>query len=223
MNKYHDIELFHWAGMLSDNVEEVEKILVAHPEYINSVNRYDDNCLFIAIRSGNFNIVKYLVSKTDIDINYQNKDGLGIPNENALMCAIHNRKLNIAEFLIETPNVNLLLKNSEGKNIYHMLAYNGYAELIEKVNEITGLNGMLELDNMGRHCLYDCIDNFTTTKDLWTFDMLLELMPNEVLLGHDTKGLTLLNYIENKQEDNPFVRKDYEPLAHLIRSRLNFS
>lgn len=218
--KYYEIELFHWAGMLSDNVEQIKDILIQHPEYIDSTNNLGDNCLMVAIQSGNINIVKYLINQTNIDINFQYIDRFDFPGDSALMCSILNNKKEITEIILAKKNININLVNAKGKNVYHLAAFKGDADLIEKLINIDLHGGINTLDKKNQHCLFDFVDNYIKTKDLWCLDLILENMSKNTLNTKNAQNLNIIDYIKNKMEDNPLTVRDYNPILHLISEKI---
>ncbi len=221
MKKYYEIELFHWAGMLSDNVEQVKDILNEHPEYLTATNKIGDNCLLVAIQSGNINIVKYLIKHTNIDVNFQFADNFDRLGDNALMCSISNNKKDITEFILENTTIKIDAINAKGKNVYHLSSFKGDADLIEKLMKIDGGKGLNTLDKNNQHCLYDFIDNYLKSKDLWCLDLILENINLESLNTKNKDGLNILDYIQKKMDDNPLVVRDYSPLLYLITDKIN--
>lgn len=222
MNKkeYYEIELFHWAGMLSDNIEQVKKILTAHPEYLYEINRLGDNCLLVAIQSGNINIVNFLIKELNIDINFQYIDNFDIPRDNALMCAIKNNQKEIVDLILEQKNINLRSINNKGKNIYHLAAFNGDANIIEKLIVLDKEQLINKLDFNNQHCLYDFIDNYMKHKDFWCFDLILENINKETLMSKNKQNLNIIEYMEDKIKENSFFSKEYTPLLNLILNKI---
>lgn len=220
IKKYYEIELFHWAGMLSDNVQQIKDILIQHPEYIYSTNKIGDNCLMVAIQSGNINIVKYLLEETKIDINFQYIDRFDILGDNALMCSILNNKKEITEIILSKKDINIHSVNSKGKNVYHLAAFNGDADLIEKLISIDPIGGINALDKQNQHCLFDFVDNYIKTKDLWCLDLILENIFQNTLNIKNKQNLNIIDHIKNKMEDNPLTVRDYNPILHLISEKI---
>ncbi len=220
IKKYYEIELFHWAGMLSDNVEQIKDIVNQHPEYILSTNKLGDNCLMVAIQSGNINIVKYLLNETSIDVNFQFIDRFDMLGDSALMCSVLNNKKEITELILQKDNVNINSVNSKGKNVYHLAAFNGDADLIEKLISIDLLGGINHLDKKNQHCLFDFIDNYIKTKDLWCLDLILENISSDILMIKNKQNLDIIDYIKNKMEVSPLTVRDYKPILHLISHKI---
>ncbi len=219
--KYYEIELFHWAGMLSDNVAQIKDIVQSHPEYLFATNKLGDNCLLVAIQSGNINIVKYLINETDIDLNFQFIDRFELPGDNALMCSVVNNKKEITEFILENTNIKIDAVNAKGKTVYHLAAFNGDADLIEKLINLDDNRNINNLDRNNQHCLYDFIDNYIKTKDLWCLEVLLENMELNTINNKNKEELTIADYIEKKMKENPLTIRDYNPVLHLILDRIN--
>ncbi len=219
--KYYEIELFHWAGMLSDNVSQVKDIVQSHPEYLLSTNKIGDNCLLVAIQSGNINIVKYLIKETDIDINFQFVDRYELPGNNALMCSILNNKKEITDFILENSDIKIDAVNIKGKNVYHLAAFNGDADLIEKLINLDAKKNINKTDNNNQHCLYDFVDNYIKTRDLWCLEIILENLDLNIIKQKNEEGLNIAEYIQKKMDSNPITIRDYNPILHLIEDRIN--
>lgn len=173
-NKYYSIELFHWVGMPNDNLDMVKEILQDNPSYINETNKFGDNCLFIAVKVGNFNIVKFLVEEKNINLNHQNDEG------NILMVAIDKNKKEIFNYLIEK-NIDLTAKNSKGETIYHVAAKVGDSDYIEKLVELN-TEAITEVDKLNRHCLYVFFENYFSHRDSYSFELLQNFFKKKIYL-----------------------------------------
>ncbi len=195
MNKYYPIEAFHWAGMKDEHIEELRDILNVHPEYVNSTNKYGDNCLFIASKSGNIEIVKYLVEEAGANLNHVGDDG------NALMVAISSRQYEIADYLIDK-GINIAAKSKNGSNVFHIVANIGNADYIEKLLEIDGAVVKIEeLDNNKRHCLYNLISSYSFHKDYYCFELIQSSLSDAIILGEDIKGVNIIDFTLNVQNE----------------------
>jgi len=195
MNKYYPIEAFHWAGMKDEHIEELRDILNVHPEYVNSTNKYGDNCLFIASKSGNIEIVKYLVEDAGANLDHVGDDG------NALMVAISSRQYEIADYLIDK-GINIAAKSKNGSNVFHIVANIGNADYIEKLLQIDGGGLKIEeLDNNKRHCLYNLISSYSFHKDYYCFELIQSSISDKVILGEDIKGVNVIDFAFNTQNE----------------------
>lgn len=220
--KYYPIEVFHWSGMKDENINELINILNYYPEYVHEKNRVGDNCLFVATRSGNIKIVKYIIENTDIDINYISEEG------NVFFVALENNKQEIIKYLL-TKNIDLSTKNKIGKNIFHLAAKKGDSDLIEILLEkkIEKLS-ILDLDKNNRHCLFDLIENYSLHKNYWCFDLIQSNFPNSLIYQKDNMGINIIEFIKIKQKEllNKYETLSissimFEPLLHLLVSRNN--
>ncbi len=203
MSKYYPIEAFHWAGMKDEHIEELRDILNVHPEYVNSTNKYGDNCLFIASKSGDIEIVKYLVEEASANLNHVGEDG------NALMVAISSRQYEIADYLIDK-GINIAAKSKNGSNVFHIVANIGNADYIEKLLEIDGADVKIEeLDNNNRHCLYNLISSYSFHKDYYCFELIQSSLSDEIILGEDIQGVNVIDFAFNTQNEmNPKTNKN---------------
>mgnify|MGYP003333903406 CR=1 FL=1 len=61
-NEHYPIEVIHWAGMTDECLPDLKQLLEKYPDYINTKNGYNDNALIVAARTGNADIVKYLIA-----------------------------------------------------------------------------------------------------------------------------------------------------------------
>ena len=216
--QYYPIELFHWSGMKDSNIHVVADILEAHPEYVHEKNGSGDNCLLIAVKSGNIEIAKYIIENSTIDINYTTKEG------NALFASASQGNNHILDYLLTRPEVNIHLKNMRGESIYHVAAQTGNADLIEKLLEIDKTRAIAECDNSGRHCLFTLIENYGVHRDYWCFELILESLTDEELWRKDNKGLDILDFIKSRdhgREGNYTVdrTKLHAPLVNVLNSR----
>ncbi len=216
---FYDIELFHWVGMPDDHIENVIEILNAHPEYYNITNKFGDNCLFIATQSGNFEIVKYLVENTEIDINHQNLDRLGNIEDNVLMYALKYQRYEIANYFINQKSINFKTKKSDGKTIYHLVAEEGNDDFAESLIEKDKSEAIRILDKKNQHCLFDFIENYFMHKNFLCFDLLQERLTPEILLTKNINGVNIIEFIQSIQLENISKQKEFEPLINILRSR----
>jgi ankyrin repeat protein len=216
--QYYPIELFHWSGMQDSNINMVEDILEAHPEYVHEQNAHGDNCLIIAIKSGNIQIVKYIIENTDIDINYTTKEG------SALLESVKKGNVQMLDYLLSHKSIDLYAKNGKGENVYHIAAQSGNADLIEKLLEIDKTRMIGEVDNLGRHCLFSLIETYPLHKDYWCFEVILEALTDEELWKKDTNNLNILDFIESRKKglEGSYTvdrTKLHAPLVNVLNSR----
>lgn len=212
MKKYYPIEVLHWSGMNDDCLDDLKSILMHHPEYINVMNPYHDNCLMIASKMGNIKMVEFLVKSTEIDINHSNNDG------NALNIAVSNNQTDIVKFLIENTFISTKQKNVQGKSIYHLAAQKGNADLVEffleKQLDIT------ILDNKNRHCLFDLIESYVAHKNYWCFELIQENLPQNIFMTKGSDGKDILQYTEEIKASKKIGKELFDPLRLIIKSRL---
>jgi len=218
MTEYYPIELFHWAGMKDEHINELIKILTACPNFVNETNDFGDNCLFIAAKMGNINMVKYIVENTNIDINHANSDG------SALLIALTQGHMEIVNYFLDSTKINIHLKNSHGEGIYHLAAKTGNSNLIEKLLKIDKEKRIGDLNNIGRHCLFNVVDSYAIHKNYWCFELIQENLSDDELLQRDKNGMNILDFTINSQFININGSKIdrtklYAPLINILRSR----
>jgi len=199
----------------------VKDILSIHPEYINKINGGYENCLFIAAKTGNLNMVKYFIEETEININYKTPDG------NVLFVAIENSKLDVVDYLLSCPKVKINDLNSFGETIYHSIAKIGNSDLMEKVMSLNPIGISLKsVDFDKRNCLFNLIDNYVKHKDYWCFELIQQELTKEDLLTKDENNQNILDFIIYKQLEIkkrfPLLKEPFEPLIHILKSRVNY-
>jgi vesicle coat complex subunit len=204
--------------MQDSNINMVEDILDAHPEYVHEQNDAGDNCLIIAIKSGNVEIVKYIIENSSIDINYLTKTG------NALLESVKKGNDQILDYLLNQKNIDLYAKNGRGENIYHIAAQSGNADLIEKLLQIDKTRMIAEVDNLGRHCLFSLIETYSLHRDYWCFEVILEALTDKELWVKDNSNLNILEFIESikKGVEGSYVvdrTKLHAPLVNVLNAR----
>lgn len=217
--KYYPIELFHWSGMKDEHIDEVIDILTVHPDYVNETNDFGDNCLFIASRSGNLEIVKYIVENTAININHSNSDG------SALLVAMSQNHNHISNYFLDNTKIDLYIKNKKGEGAYHIAAKAGNADIVEKLLEIDSEKRIHDLDSNNRHCLFPLIESYGLHKDYWCFELILESLTDEQLWKRDVEGFDIMQYAQQKQ----YVKTEhgvidasrtYAPLINVLKTRI---
>lgn len=216
--EYYPIELFHWSGMEDSSINMVADILDAYPDYVYEQNAHGDNCLIIAIKSGNLEIVKYIIENSSIDINYTAKEG------SALLASVKNSNNQILDYLLSRKDIDLYTKNGKGENIYHIAAQNGNADLIEKLLVIDKTRTIAQVDELGRHCLFSLIETYGIHKDYWCFEVILQALTDNELWIKDKNNLTILDFIKSREkgvEGNYVVNRTklHAPLINILNSR----
>lgn len=111
--EYYPIEVIQAAGMNDSQLPKLKKILQAYPDYVHTTNPQGDNALLLAVKEGNNEIAKFLITKTLIDIHYKNSFG------NALNIAIQYNNHQMIFYLlklgvmIEYPYIAAIKGNNE--------------------------------------------------------------------------------------------------------------
>lgn len=216
-NTRYGIEVLHWAGMKDECLPYLEDLLLDYPQFTNFENKFGENAIHIATRVNNFEIVKWLIEKTNID--YKKV----IDKGNALLLAIESNSLKIANYLIDETDIDLHATNSEGKNIFHSLMKRGNDDLIEKVLEKYP-EGINVLDKNNENCFFDFITYFSQHKKYYLFDILQEKMNSNIFNSVNNKEQNLLQFtysvIENS--DTKFEKALKEELLSPLISQLEF-
>lgn len=216
-NKRYGIEVLHWAGMKDEFLPYLEDILLDNPEFINFENKFGENAIHIATRVNNFEIVKWLIEKTNID--YKKV----IDKGNVLLLAIDSNSLKIANYLIEETDIDLYVTDSEGKNIFHALMKRGNDELIDKLI-IKYPEGLNVLDKNNEHCLFDFITYFSQHKKHYLFDILQEKMSPETFKSINIHKQNLLQFTYSiiQNSDTKFEKMLKKELLSPLISQLEF-
>ncbi len=218
---YYSIELFHWAGMPNDHVDMVSEILDVHPEYLYETNKFRDNCLFIAVKVGNFNIIKHLIEERKININIQNNDESNNKMDSVLMSAIRNKQKDISLYLLEQDNIDFSLETHKKVNVYHLLSNWSDDDVLEKIlekdkNHKENIN---KLDAEGNSCLNYLIESYGFNKNFFYFDLLQEHINKEILNSKNKLNLDIKTIIRLKIKENTFNQKLYSPIINILDSR----
>ena len=215
--KYYPIELLHWSGMTDEFIYKVKEILDIYPDYINTINSYNDNALIIACRVGNLEIVKYLIENTSIDINHSNDQG------NAFLVSLKNNKNNIIEYLMNT-KIDIFTLDKEQQNaLYYAALHNSkfFEYLFHQGVNINQLN--INNENL----LFPLITNYTRHDNYHLFNFILENIDENNILLSNNKNMNILQYmdhlIEKAQTNNQTFRvqklkKSFAPLKPILRS-----
>lgn len=214
MTKFYDIELFHWAGMNTDNVDQLKIILDENDELYNATNNYGDNCLFIAAMEGNINIVKYLVQTKKINLNHQNKDNLGNLSDNVLMAALRKKQYEIVEYIIDHTSINLNTQNSKGETIFHLIAQNPVDEIVEKLIQKDIYKSIEIVNNEGQHCLFNLIQSYYLHKNFYSFDLIQEQLSNNCLKLKDKNNKDILSFALELNN------KNLAPIINILKIRV---
>ena len=216
MNETHyGIELLHWAGMSDEYLGYLDDLVFNHPEFINFENKYGENALHIASRMDNIEIVKWLIKHTDI--NYQKVVDKG----NALLIALENNNFKIADYLLKNTDIDYTVSTHEKKNIYHLLARNGYDDIIEEMLEKFP-EGINSLDIYSQNCLFDFIEYFSFHKKYYLFDLFQENMNYQIFIKENDKNYNILQFTEvlvsqSKTKIEKILKEElYSPLLNIL-------
>lgn len=211
---HHPIELLHWCGMPGDHVSRVSNILEDSPKFVDTTNKYGDNALFIAIRSGNIDIANYL-----IDGNFFNLSNICLsknmqPDGNVLIHSLLNNLYELSYKLLSrdinlfytydhkciTP-LHIILENNKydffEKPFAKNISYNVYAK---------NSSGITIADSMVRGYIQ------APALSLLTYEYLLSLL-NPLQKNHLNNSI--LEYFSKNKINN------CEPLLNCLNLNLN--
>ncbi len=219
---YYNIELFHWSGMPNDNVDMVRDILDSNPEYLYETNKFGDNCLFIAVKVGNFKIIQYLIEEKKINCNIQNTDDDNNKMDSILMSSIRNKQKEIALYLLEQENIDFSLETYKKINVYHLLSNWADDDILEKILEKDKdfKNNINKLDSDKNSCLNYLMENYSLNKNFLYFDLLQEHINKETIETKNNLGLDIITILKRKMQESSFNNKLYSPVINILHSRL---
>lgn len=130
MSDYLPVELYHWAGMPSDNLEVFSNILNQNPNYINLRNSFNDDVLQVAIRSKNIKICEYLID------NFHNQLLINAENANCndyLFLILTNKLEKLIDVVLATNNISFLSISYKFKESLILMLENDYLDCLEYV------------------------------------------------------------------------------------------
>lgn len=219
--EFYPIEAIHWAGMKDENLPDLKHILDKYPQYINAKNSQNDNLLLIATRVGNFNIVKYLIEETEININETILEG------NALSVALQLNKKEIAHYLIDK-NIDTYALDNLGQNSLFLASQIGDDELIEKLlNKGVNVN---HIDSNGNNILFGFFSNYISHNNYLAFELIIHKLDKNIISQKNNMGIDIFKHIENlkkeAKEKNNIIRlkklnEGLEPLIFLLNDTIN--
>jgi ankyrin repeat protein len=135
----------------SGNLDYIKEIIRKNPDRINEKDGDGNSFLHLAVRTGNTDIVKFLVSNgADVNI----KDNYG---QTPLQIAVHSDNVEIVVQLVSN-GAEINIKNSIGKTPLHDAVYHGYFEIVKYlISQGAEINSM---DIRGKMPLHEAvIDN----------------------------------------------------------------
>jgi ankyrin repeat protein len=218
MQKFYPIELFHWAGMTDQCIDDLKVIIQEAPELINSITQDGDNALIIASRVNNIKIVEYLIEETTINRHQSGHEG------NAFLVALKANNTKIALYLAKHANSNLTLRNQSGKTAFHHAALNGNDDIVEFLLEQNLDVNLLDYDQ--QNVLFDLLTNYTSHKNYWCFELLQSNMNDTTIAQRNVKGVNIIDHMHQMIEDSTNIvqkaaRKEYyKPLENLLLQRM---
>jgi hypothetical protein len=218
MQKNYAIELFHWAGMNDERIDDLKNLVQQSPELINSINQKGDNALIIAAREDNFKIVQYLVEQTDINIQQSSVDG------NAFLVALHKNRKQIARYLLEH---GIDYHNQvNGKNAINICAYTGFDSMIETLFD-KGVS-FNHLDSQGQNIMFDLLRGYPSHQNLLCFEIIQERLHDDILWTPNRSGINVIQYVNHliNTAANLIQKEHYEtnllPLQAMLVQRHDY-
>mmetsp|Transcript_30090 Transcript_30090/g.32797 ORF Transcript_30090/g.32797 Transcript_30090/m.32797 type:complete len:270 (+) Transcript_30090:89-898(+) len=117
--------IFKWGG--SGDEKEVKKILDEHPSLINEfLDSYGWTVLVLASKYNNLNVIKLLLSYSQLEINIEDNDGW-----TALHYASYNDHPDIVESLLSHHNIDVNRLTKDGSTALHFASEKGHKEVVE--------------------------------------------------------------------------------------------
>lgn len=217
--EHYPVEVLHWSGMDHFTVENLERIISKYPHYINTVNKENDNGLFIAIRNNNPNTISYFMEKSNIDLFHSNKDG------NAFNYATYMNNTQLS-FLLAEKGLDINLIDSKGNNPLFNSASHGNDVLIEffieKGVDFNCINSSQE------NILFPFVNNYIAHQNYYCFELILDQMSDDIVFRKNNSRLNIYQYMNFliddalKQKNNlrvSLLQKIFEPLRYILSFR----
>ncbi|CAD5229383.1 unnamed protein product [Bursaphelenchus okinawaensis] len=113
----------HWAAS-GGCVAFLELVLPGHPEMADAVDDSKWNLLMIATSAGHFDVIKYLLSRCDCDVNHRNNNG-----QTPLHYAASKNYIPIARMLLEN-GAEVNVQDKYGSAPLHRAAAKGHVDMI---------------------------------------------------------------------------------------------
>lgn len=217
--KHYPIEVIHWAGMTDECLPDLKKILDLYPDYINTQNGYGDNALIVAARTGNIQIIKYLIEETNIEKNVIVNEG------NVLTVACKYNKKDIVQYLL-AQNFDIEYADNIGYTPLFYIAQHGDDDILELLHS-KNVN-YSHLDNEKQNVLFSFVNGYLTHRNYYAFELLEMNLSNEILFHKNNIGQDIVSYmeylIEQSQNDNNIIRANrmielYSPLFSILKAR----
>lgn len=215
--KYYPIEILHWAGMNDSCLDDFIHIYTTQPELIHSINRYQDNALMIACRTGNFAIAQYIIDNTDIDIQHRNYEG------NALMIACKYKQLKIAQYLVENTKISLTIHDQHHNNLFHMIAQNGLDDIFETILKQRKRIQLFESNSENKTPFHFLIDSYAFHKNYYLYELFLSKLQKKHLQQTYIHQKNILDYMFSLLEKNPSQYSYMKSLIFLMKNKLHIS
>lgn len=218
-NEHYPIEVIHWAGMTDECLPDLKKILEQYPDYIHAKNGYNDNALIVASRTGNLEIVKYLIEETNIEQNIIINEG------NALTVACKYNRKSVIQYLLEKDFPIECTDNLGFTPLFYIANY-GYDDILELLH-MKNVN-YSHLDNEKQNVLFSFVNGYLLHRNYYAFEMLESNLNDKILFATNNIGQDIISYmdylIEQSQNDNNIIRTNrmielYSPLFSILKAR----
>ena len=154
---------------------------------INQRNKYDQNCLHLAARTGYVDLCKILVEKYNFDIHVTDYYG-----KSALHYCAGNGNYQLFQYFLKT-GIDINLRTKHHENCLHIAAYYGHIELCKMLIEKYSFD-IHAVDRYGRSPLHKCCDFFRINDELFQYlitmgsDIYQETSNGENILHLAAKG-----------------------------------
>lgn len=218
-NEHYPIEVIHWAGMTDECLPDLKQLLEKYPDYINTKNGYNDNALIVAARTGNADIVKYLMEETKIEQDIVVNEG------NALTVACKYNRKNVISYLLTT-NISIECADDAGWTPLFYIAKYGHDDILELLQN-KNVN-YSHLDSEKQNVLFSFVNGYVLHRNYYAFEMLEMNLSDKTLFFKNNVGQDIISYmeylIEQSQNDNNIIRTNrmielYSPLFSILKSR----
>lgn len=212
MQDFLPVEFFHWIGMQGAGERGIISIILEdHPEYINILNRVNENALMVAARLNLVDTIKVLLENPDVNVSYSNENG------SFLMYAVSYQSKNVINYVLDNHynKIDFDCLTIINDTIYHLAARNCNIRLWQEITP-EHFEKFAKIENLaGNDCLALAIEGYFQYKNHNAFEEVARHFGKVDVNKKNTQGISIYNRIKNEERRLILLNQPYTHLSPL--------
>jgi ankyrin repeat protein len=232
INKYIDLpntedSILHLLSKVT-RVDFIDFLISTYPDLdLNILNKNGDSPLITMVKDENITMIEYFLNKKDVDVNFQDKDGLTALHH----ACMKNDKIGLVKMIVKHSNVDVNKCDNEGNSPLHYITA-VYTDRVETINHLIDNGADFNLLNNKNNSPIDFIRKYCKNNSLPNniHPLLLKEIQKtktsfiEILQKNRNKNVqqSPMNDPMNASNDEKTEKKE-EPNIHLLLEDLETS